>query len=236
MEVLHRSTRLSSRARLAAVLALSVGLAGCATVRTVPPGPSLPAPAAWNQAGGDLGQAATGDLSSWWQRLNDATLTSLIEQALKANTDLRTAQARLRQARANRDLADANRYPSLSASGSARDHQNDSRNTGSFGASLDASWELDVFGAKRLALQASQADLEATIADLNGVRVSLAAEVASGYVSVRSYQARLDVARRNAATQAETLQLTDPPLPPTTQTWLTSAWRVRHPPRARPTA
>lgn len=74
--------------------------------------------------------------------------------------------------------------------------------------SLDASWEPDVFGAKRNALRAADADLQASEANLHDTQVSLIAEVALDYVDLRLYQERLEIARRNEASQAETLQLT----------------------------
>jgi len=75
--------------------------------------------------------------------------------------------------------------------------------------SVDASWEPDVFGAKRNALRAANADLQASEASLHDTQVSLIAEVALDYVDLRSYQERLEIAHRNEASQAETLQLTE---------------------------
>lgn len=209
-EALETTRGLTFAGRAAAV-ALAVALAGCATVRPVRPASTVTPPASWSAAAGDLRPTPVGDISAWWERLGDPMLTTLIEQAQQASPDLRTAQARLREARARRDLAGANLYPTVSASASARGSRNGSpaSNTGSFSAGIDASWEADVFGAKRQGLRASEADLQATAADLEGVRVSLAAEVARSYVDFRSLQARLDIARRNEASQAETLQLTE---------------------------
>jgi NodT family efflux transporter outer membrane factor (OMF) lipoprotein len=210
-ETLPSSTRRILPARWAAVLVLLPTLAGCATIRTASPNSQVTAPAAWSRVSASLAQQPTGDLSRWWERLNDSTLTGFIERARQANTDVRTARARLRQARATRDLADANRYPTVSASASGRENKNwsPSNSTGAISVAADASWEVDVFGARRLGVQAAQADLQATAADLDNLLVSLSAEVASSYVTVRSYQARLDIARRNEASQAETLQIAE---------------------------
>jgi len=65
-----------------------------------------------------------------------------------------------------------------------------------------------VFGGLRRSEEAAQADLEASEASLHDVQVSLVAEVALNYVELRSFQARLDIAKANAASQTETLQLT----------------------------
>ncbi|MFO1298831.1 MAG: efflux transporter outer membrane subunit [Burkholderiaceae bacterium] len=74
-------------------------------------------------------------------------------------------------------------------------------------AGLDAGWELDVFGGQRSAVRAAEADVRAAQESLADTQVSLAAEVALAYLDLRSQQARLEIARRNLATQTETLQL-----------------------------
>lgn len=146
------------------------------------------------------------DLSRWWQQLDDPTLTSLIERAIASSPDLRTAQARLRQARAQRSVAAAELTPGVSASAGGSDRN---RGPAGFNAGFDASWEPDIFGGARAGVDAAGADLLATAADLNAARVSLAAEVARNYVELRALQTRLDIIRRNEALQAETLELTE---------------------------
>lgn len=98
----------------------------------------------------------------------------------------------------------------MSGSASAqrsRSGGNDASN--SFRVGLDASWEPDIFGGKRSALNASEADAQAAEATLADVRVSLAAEVALAYIQLRGQQSQLIIARNNLASQQETLQLTD---------------------------
>ena len=200
------------------VLLAGLGLAGCVTVGPdyVPPATDLPGgwtrldPAAQPVTRAD----ATGDLSQWWQNLNDPLLSGLIAEAQQASPDLRGAQAKLRQARASRSVAAAGRYPSVTASGRAS-RSRSSEETGSgdarnfFSAGFDASWELDVFGGVRRGVEAAEADLASTTASLDHTRVSLASEVALNYVDVRALQTRLGIARANLASQSETLQLTD---------------------------
>jgi NodT family efflux transporter outer membrane factor (OMF) lipoprotein len=74
--------------------------------------------------------------------------------------------------------------------------------------SLDAGWDLDLFGANRSALDASDATERASAATLGDVQVSVAAEVALSYITLRSAQARLAIASENLASQQETLQIT----------------------------
>lgn len=194
---------------------LVAGLAGCAAVGPDYSPPQVDLPPAWQRAG-DAPVATPGheDLSAWWQRLNDPLLSQLISESLAGSPNLKSAQARLRQARALRAIAGAQRFPTLTASASAsrsRGGQQFGRSgsTELYSAGFDAQWEPDVFGGVRRGIEAAQADLEASQANLENTRVSLVAEVALNYVEVRAFQARLDTARRNLASQAETFQLTD---------------------------
>lgn len=185
----------------AALLSACASLAPTATER-----PATPLPAAWS-TGPAAGTAPV--LAQWWQRFNDPTLTALVTQALQANTSVQTAQAALRQARAQRDVQQAGMGPSLGASGSAQRSQSGNASAGNrFQAGFDASWEPDVFGGNRSALNASEADARASETSLADVQVSLAAEVALGYIELRGLQSRLGIARSNLAAQTETLQIT----------------------------
>ena len=180
--------------------------------------PTPDVPAGWTRLDPTARPAARaetpGDLSQWWQRLNDPLLSGLIDEALQASPDLRTAQARLREARARRTVAAAGQYPNVTASGGASRSQS-SEEVGSgetrnfFSAGFDASWELDVFGGVRRSVEAAEADLASSVASLEDTRVSLASEVALNYVEVRTRQILLGIARDNLASQSETLQLTE---------------------------
>lgn len=148
-------------------------------------------------------------LVNWWSRFNDPLLSSLITQALKANTSVRKAQAVLLQARALRDVSAAALLPGLNTSASAQRATAGRESTGNkFQAGLDASWEIDVFGANRDALAASEATALSSAASLGDVQVSIAAEVALGYITLRGNQTRLTTTAANLAGQRETLQIT----------------------------
>lgn len=195
--------------------AATIALAGCAAgpAHRAPALSELHVPPSWS-AERPAYHGRVEDLSKWWQQLSDTTLAGLIEQALKNGPDLRSARARLREARARRDLAGANRFPTVTASLSAgRSKSSSETGTGAthsfFSAGFDASWEPDVFGGTTRALEAAEADLEASQASFHATQVSLAAEVALNYVEVRAFQARLAIARDNLAAQSETLQLTE---------------------------
>lgn len=194
-------------------IGLAVLLGACAAV-----GPNYQAPGnaelgilpTWRGVGANAN--ATGDLSAWWQRLGDPTLTDLVTRALGNSRDVASATARLREARARRDLALANPFPTVGASGSVTRTQVGSQHvtgdTSLYQAGFDAGWEPDLYGGQRRAAEAAQADLGAAAGDLGAVRVSLAAEVARNFVDVRSLQSRLAIARANLEAQSQTLQLT----------------------------
>jgi len=194
----------------AALLGALLLLTGCAGLAPPPPTPQFAAlPTAWAGVSAAPGpSAASQSLLAWWQQFNDPLLTTLVTQALTANTSVRSAQAALRQARALQDVAAAGLAPTLTTSGNAQRVRASGSSNNRFGASLDASWEIDLFGGQRAGLAASTANADASAASLGDVQVSLAAEVALAYISLRNAQARLAIAEANLASQQETLQIT----------------------------
>jgi NodT family efflux transporter outer membrane factor (OMF) lipoprotein len=181
-------------------------LTACASLQApaVPATPD-PTPPAWTL--GTAGTSAT-DLAGWWTRFGDPALAPLIERALQDQTDVGAAQARLRQARAQRNLAAAQLGPSVSGSGSAQSSLSEGRSTSeSYRAGLDASWELDLWGAGKAGVRAADATLQARALTLAQTRVSVAAEVALTLLQLRGTQAREAIARRNLASQQQTLQI-----------------------------
>jgi NodT family efflux transporter outer membrane factor (OMF) lipoprotein len=191
-------------------------LSGCAQVPPLPESAvTASVPGAWTGADRALKSSPARELSTWWRQLNDPVLDELIGQALTSATDLRLAQARLKQVRASRDLAVAGLFPSLGASVSAKRSKAGTAAGGSgsaqtfYTAGFDASWEPSIFGGQRDAASGAEADVAASEATLNSTRVSLVAEVALEYVTLRTYQQRLAIARDNTASQAETLKITD---------------------------
>lgn len=202
----------SPRRRSAAALLIAAAwVAGCSTLQ---PPAALPlggavAPAQWSAVPGAASRDAT-ELAAWWHRFGDPALDRLIADALAANTDIAAAQAQLHQARALADVAEAQRGPSLDASGSAqRSRANSTPSANRFQVGLDAGWEIDVFGGRRAAASASTLDAQASQATLADVQVSVAAEVALAYLSLRGSEARLAIAQDNLASQQDTLQITD---------------------------
>lgn len=188
-------------------------LTGCAAGPDYRP-PALSAPSQWARLEPAPLSAEPADIAQWWQKFGDPLLAACVEEALRAQPDLALAQARLRQARAQRIATAASQWPELSGTASAS-RSDTSSQTGSgftrrlYRAELDASWELDLFGGVRRSVEAAEADIAAAQANLAATRVSLAAETATAYVDVRNFQNRLVIARNNLARQLDTLQLTE---------------------------
>lgn len=185
-------------------------LTGCASLTSNSGAlPATPVPATWSTGPAATAGSTATVLAQWWQRFNDPALSALVTQALQANTSVKSAQAALLQARAQRDVQSASAGPSLSASGSAQRSQTGSAaGSNRFQAGFDASWEPDVFGGNRATVNASEADALAAETSLADVQVSLAAEVAASYIELRGLQSRLAIASSNLSLQSETLQLT----------------------------
>ena len=163
----------------------------------------------WADAPPEAQLAPASPLAAWWQRWDDAPLHALIEHALQASPTVRQAQAALRQARAQVEVQTANLSPGLDASTSAQRSRANNQSGNRFQAGLDARWEWDVWGRLEAGVEASQAEAQASQANLAQTQVTLAAEVALQYINLRSLQTRLEIAQRNLASQHETLQLTD---------------------------
>lgn len=156
--------------------------------------------------------------AKWWETFNDQTLVHLIDAASTQNLTLRTAGLRVIEARAARGIAVGRFFPQVQqvvgGIGANQLSKNDVNGNGdrSFSTDnlgLEASWELDFWGKFRRGIEASDAELLATIADYDAVLVTLQADVASTYILIRSLEDRLRYARANVDLQAETLALTE---------------------------
>ncbi len=184
-------------------------LAGCAV------GPDYDAPRPEVPGSWSEGNAPAGDLSEWWTAFRDPILATLVGRALSANLDLRSARARVREARALWGVARGGLLPEAGAGGGyerLRWSENglfpsDGEPFDRYAGGFDASWEIDLFGGNRRRLEAAQAGLEASVEALRDVRVSLLAELARAYVQLRGDQARLAIARQNEEAQRKTAEL-----------------------------
>jgi len=205
------------RRYLIVLLTTTVMLSGCMTVGPNYTPPEMDTPAAWQ---GDLvdvvsdTQSEQEILAKWWTTFKDPVLSNLLERAVAGNLSLKQALNSVRQARIQRGITDADRFPSVTSSGSAgrtysEDMRGDFSSTNSFRLGLDASWELDLFGGVKRSIEAADANIEVTEESYRDALVSLLAEVALNYIEVRSYQAQLQVAESNLQSQEETYDITN---------------------------
>lgn len=157
--------------------------------------------------------------AAFWRGFDDPMLEGLVEDALRANHDLRIGLARLDQARALARQSRLDFFPTVTAEAGAGDARasrdqapgmdRGQRDAESHDAGLRAAWELDFFGRVRRGAQASRAESDAAAADLATLQVAVAADVAQTYFELRGRQAQLAVARGNAGNQRGLLELVD---------------------------
>jgi NodT family efflux transporter outer membrane factor (OMF) lipoprotein len=157
-------------------------------------------------------------VAQWWQSLGDGQLNELIALALQNSPDITTAQARLRQSRASLSGASADSMPKVSADAAMLKLRSpDTSALGGGGgrgpltlylAGFDASWEADLFGGTRRAIEAAQAEAESSQAQLADAQVQLAVEVVQTYADLRDQQARLALVDASVDIEDQALDLT----------------------------
>ncbi|MGH7967917.1 MAG: efflux transporter outer membrane subunit, partial [Limisphaerales bacterium] len=211
-------TRRANLARRILVLGPLCVLAGC----MVGPNyhrPQVNVPAHWSEplAGGETNTPP--HLADWWKVFDDPQLDSLVSVAVRSNLQVRAAAARVREARALRSEAAGGLWPAADASGSYTRNRMSANsfiplppgtplNYNLYQVGFDASWELDIFGGTRRAVQAATASVAAAELNRRDVLVSLIAETARNYFQLRGAQQRLAIARENIAAEEQSLKLT----------------------------
>ncbi len=191
----------------------------------------------WSAGGAVVAQepAANAGLNQWWTQFHDDVLDRLVQSALHDNLDVQIAAARIVQARAQRDVVAGAELPTLSGNAQYTRYRIPDGITRLPGEVLapaaavdpalvsairipsylniyqlgfDASWELDLFGGTRRAIEAANASTQAAVAARRGVIVSTLAEVGNDYLTLRSTQQRLAIAQHTLATEQLLLELT----------------------------
>jgi NodT family efflux transporter outer membrane factor (OMF) lipoprotein len=223
------STPFASRARCYGLFVLLGMLGGCMLGPDYQR-PELAAPMQFKQVAG--WKAATpGDAlgrGAWWELYGDAELNALVERLHLSNQNLAAAEAQYRQARALVRGARARFYPTLSGSaGVTRAGQGGGDSTirtadgvtvsgsgassisKSYDLSLNAAWELDVWGKLRRGLEASRAEFEASAADLAAARLSLQSELVQNYLQLRVLDEQKRLLDATVAAYARSLRLTE---------------------------
>jgi len=194
--------------------ALAMTLSGCAV------GPdytrqNLVLPAAF--VGGERGAPAPDDSADrWWDRFGDPALAPLVREALQGNLQIEQSAVRLAQARAGVRYARAALLPGGAVGGTAAvGHVSVETPLGKvlnatpgfdrdgelYELNAAASWELDLFGGLSRARESADANADAAAADVQAVRLAVAAQTAAAYIGLRALQARLDLTQQRIAHQ-----------------------------------
>ncbi|MFC3067654.1 efflux transporter outer membrane subunit [Phenylobacterium soli] len=199
------------RMHRSAVLIASLALAGCASARK--PDVRLPATFEAPQAAASAPIA----LDRWWTVFGDDQLNGLVDSALAANPDAKTAAARLAEARATATSGLTRFLPQGDAAGSAkRTHTEQLSGTAinipgfstsgtseNYAANLNVSWEVDLFGRIFAVNRAAKGDVAAARFSYEGTRASLAAQVADAYFQARGLAIQLADARETVRIEEE---------------------------------
>jgi len=177
---------------------LALLLAACATSGDAP-APALMMPPAYAESA--AADAAVPALE-WWAAFASPELSALVTAALAANPDLAMAAERVRQAEAQVRFADATLFPAVNLGASASHNEThvdggDWQSRNASGATLSASYEVDLWGKNASGVRSAEASLRASRYDQETVRLTLVAGVANGYFQLLSLRGRLGIAREN---------------------------------------
>ena len=175
-----------------------------------------PLPREWQEEDSLFQQVLPVD-DRWWRVFEDETLDSLIALAIDQNPSVLMAINRIDQAKAQWRISQSELYPSLSFNGGWNRQQtsgnlgtgNPQDRNGYYNASVQMSWQLDVFGVIRQKAKAQKELYNASKEEYNATMVSLCAEIASAYFNLREQQLELDVLRRNAISQEAVVRITE---------------------------
>ncbi len=152
----------------------------------------------------------------WWADFNDPILNDLLARAARDNLSLQRAAIRIYQARSQLGVADASLLPTAALAGGAVRNDQPNALTQFLNASslsttqnmvVQANWEIDFWGKYRRGIESTVSSLFSTTAAYYAADVSLAADVANTYITIRNYQSLMSVARANLALQAESLRI-----------------------------
>ena len=161
-------------------------------------------------------QPAVSTLATWWTVFNDPVLNSLMHDSYNQSLTLRSAGERIIASRANRDISIGNLFPQTQSAGGSYTW-NKATDRGHFqskdqwyqdaAVGLNVGWEIDFWGRFRRAIEASDASLDASVADYDNIMVILLSDVATDYIQYRTFQQRLALAQQNVEIQRQAFEL-----------------------------
>lgn len=192
-----------------------LGSSGCTMLGPDFETPASKTPATWSEADNELFKKPSVDETiSWWSTFNDPTLNHLIDLFSKQNLTLQSAALRIIEARAQLGIVEGYLYPQsqemngdLYTIGTEETAATIDRNFNSASIGFDVGWEMDFWGKYRRSIESADANLLANVADYEDILISLTAETARVYVSIRTLQERINLAQKNAELQGNSLDL-----------------------------
>lgn len=199
--------------RVLAVLG-AMGLSACATPGSQHVAAEARIPERWQAENAKAGSLDVHALARWWERFCDPTLSALVNAALEASPDVQTAVSKIAESRARRGLEQASLFPWLTGTTSARNSVLENRESDvttraqTYSSAINVSWEVDLFGKQWQKVKAATADVAEATENLHAAQVSLTAEVANAYVTLRQAEEQLAVVERSVGTRSETVQVT----------------------------
>lgn len=200
-----------TRKRLFSNITLAVGLvallAGCASSPLFSEQDKALAGTHWKAPVPVSGGPAIEDARTWWQAWNDPALFGLIQKALNANTDVRTALADMKAAAALSDAATADLFPTASLSGDASRQRRSGTTTESYGLQAGVSWSFSLVGGNIAARRAAAREAMASALSVEDTKIAVASEVAQNYVNWRLARVKTASARRALKNYEQVLEI-----------------------------
>ncbi len=177
--------------------------------------PESKIPSGWSQDADTIFKKPSADETiGWWSSFNDPALNNLIALFGEQNLTLQSAALRIIEARAQLAVVQGTLYPQsqkmtgdLLTIGDEQTPTTVDRYYNVADIGFDVGWEMDFWGKYRRSIESADANLLAKIADYEDILVSLTAEVARTYVSIRTLQERIDLAMKNTELQQNSLDL-----------------------------
>lgn len=192
--------------KITAALGLLFVIASCEMIAVNHPADQwkINTPDVWKAANS---MESTRIATHWLEDCQDADLTKLVNEAMKANQDLQATAARLRAAKQSPIIARANLLPRLNASNSASQSFRSDGDDDRYGLNLSASWEIDLWGRLRDLQDATVADFDAAVAQFRGARLSLAALTTKSYANFISASQQLRLAEETQTSFEKNLRI-----------------------------
>ena len=178
--------------------------------------PAAPVASAWIDYTNPHVKSQEPPLDCWWSVFKDPKLDYLVQTAYQQNLTLRTAGARILEARAQLGIARGEIFPQAQSAFAQYSRNKLSDQIANppavqwfsqWDVGLTASWELDLWGRFRRAIEAADAELDASVEDYDDVLVVLLSDVATNYVQYRTFEQRIAYARANVEVQRKSYQL-----------------------------